>query len=47
MRGDDERQVGMFSYVTLERRVPQESPLRRIRALVNQALLRMNAEVEL
>jgi hypothetical protein len=27
--------------------VPQEPPLRRIRALVNQALLRMNAEVEL
>jgi hypothetical protein len=31
MRGDERRQVGMFSYVTLEQRVPKDHPLREIR----------------
>jgi transposase len=45
MRGDDEQQRGMFSYVTLEQRVPQEHPARRIRALVDRALRRMEVEL--
>src|SRR6266851_4053364 len=45
MRGADEKQRGMFSYVTLERRVPQDHPLREIRVLVDRALERMDAEL--
>ena len=45
MRGDDEHQSGMFSYVTLDQRVPQAHPVRRIRALVDRALGRMDREL--
>src|SRR5664279_2541336 len=45
MRGDDEQQSGMFSYVTLEQRVPGDHPVRRIRSLVDRALGRMDAEL--
>jgi len=38
MRGDDQQQSGMFGYVSLEDRVPQDHPLRRIRELVDQIL---------
>jgi transposase len=38
MRGDDQQQSGMFSYVSLEERVPQDHPLRRIQEMVNQIL---------
>ena len=38
MRGDDQQQSGMFSYVSLEDRVPQDHPLRRIREAVDQIL---------
>jgi hypothetical protein len=33
MRGDDDQQLGVFSYVSPEQRVPQEHPLRPIRAM--------------
>ena len=36
MRGDDHQQFGVFSYVSLEERVPQEHPLRPIRKLVDE-----------
>ena len=45
MRGDDQQQSGMFSYVTMEQRVPADHPARSIRALVDQALKRMDAEL--
>jgi transposase len=44
MRGGDELQRGMFSYVTLEQRTPHDHPVRRIRVLVDRALERMDAE---
>jgi transposase len=37
----------MFSYVTLEQRIPQDHPLRPIRVLVDRALHRMDAEFDL
>ncbi len=33
MGGDDEQQGGMFSYVTLEQRMSQKHPMRRIALL--------------
>src|SRR5947209_17502614 len=45
MRGnDDQLQPGMFSYVSLEERVPTEHPLRAIRALVDQVLAKMSPD---
>jgi transposase len=41
MRGDDQQQSGMFSYVSLEERVPQDHPLRRIREMVDGILRAM------
>jgi transposase len=38
MRGDDLVQGFVFSYVSAEQRVPQEHPLRAIRAMVDEAL---------
>lgn len=38
MRGADERQTSMFSYVGMEDRIPADHPLRRILALANRAL---------
>ena len=44
MRGDDEKQDGMFSYVSPEKRVPQDHPLRPIRQLVDQVLKEMSPQ---
>jgi transposase len=41
MRGDDQQQSGMFSYVSLEERVPQDHPLRAIRKSVDEVLRSM------
>jgi transposase len=38
MRGTDSEQSGMFSYISTERRVPKDHPLRAIRAMVDTAL---------
>jgi len=38
MRGQDAGQGGMWSYIQPEQRVPQDHPLRPIRAMVDQAL---------
>ena len=38
MRGDDQQQDGVFSYVSLEQRVPTDHPLRAIRKMVDEAL---------
>lgn len=38
MRGADHQQSSMFSYISAERRVPKEHPLRAIRAMADGAL---------
>jgi len=38
MRGVDHQQSGMFSYISAERRVPKDHPLRAIRVMVDSAL---------
>ena len=38
MRGSDEQTSSLFSYVSCEARVPSSHPLRRIRAMVDEAL---------
>lgn len=46
MRGDDRHQGAMFSYVSLEQRVPENHPLRPIRAMVDQALTELSEAFE-
>ena len=43
MRGDDKQQAAMFSYMTMEQRIPADHPMRRIRGLVDGALEKMDA----
>src|SRR6266436_3738305 len=38
MRGKDEQQLNVFSYVSPEQRVPQDHPLRSLRAMADEAL---------
>ena len=42
MRGHRERSGSLFSYVSIEERIPTSHPLRRIRKLADQALDRLN-----
>jgi len=46
MRGDERVQGGMFSYVTLEQRVPQDHPLREIRRLTDVVLRSLSGEFD-
>jgi transposase len=46
MRGDDERQEAMFSYISAEKRVPQDHPLRPIREMVDAALGRLSDDFD-
>ncbi len=43
MRGDDEQQLGVFSYVSPEQRVPTDHPLRALRAMADEALRELRA----
>ena len=47
MRGTDQQQSGMFSYISAEQRVPKDHPLRAIRAMVDEALRNMGPRFEL
>jgi len=38
MRGKDEQQLDVFSYISPEQRVPQDQPLRSLRAMTDEAL---------
>ena len=46
MRGGDEKQSAMFSYVTLEQRIPRDHPLRSIRWMTDRALERMSVQLD-
>ncbi len=46
MRGDDRQQGAMFSYISPEARVPQDHPLRAIRALVDEVLGELSPRFE-
>ena len=43
MRGTDHQQSGMFSYISAERRVPKDHPLRAIRVMADAALKELGA----
>ena len=45
MRGEDQKQTAMYSYVTLAQRIPADHPARQIRAMVDRALERMDGEL--
>ncbi|MDR7418435.1 MAG: transposase, partial [Armatimonadota bacterium] len=46
MRGDDEQDTGMFSYISPEERVPQDHPLRTIRRLVDRVLVELSPDFD-
>src|SRR6202051_949877 len=46
MRGDERVQDSMFSYLTLEQRVPEDHPLREIRTLTDGVLQSLDAEFD-
>jgi len=43
MRGKDEQQLDVFSYISPEQRVPQDHPLRSLRVMVDEALRELQA----
>ena len=45
MRGEDQKQTAMYSYVTLAQRIPADHAARQIRAMVDRALERMDGEL--
>jgi len=46
MRGNDTKPAAMFSYVSAEERVPQDHPLRAVRAFVDEILRDMTREFD-
>jgi transposase len=46
MRGADEQQGGVFSYINPEDRIPQDHPVRQIRAISDRCLKQMGAHFE-
>jgi transposase len=46
MRGEDTQQAELFTYGSLEERVPADHPLRLIRAMVDEALREMSARFD-
>ncbi|HEX9868386.1 MAG TPA: transposase, partial [Candidatus Tectomicrobia bacterium] len=47
MRGDDPQQAAMFSDISPEERIPQEHPLRVIRATVDTVLKALSPQFDL
>jgi hypothetical protein len=45
MRGTDHQQSWMFSYISAEKRVPKDHPLRAIRAMVDVAAAQYGAAI--
>jgi hypothetical protein len=46
MRGTDEVTGSLLSYVDLEERIPARHPLRKVRRIVNDALISLDAEFD-
>jgi transposase len=46
MRGDERVQDGMFSYVSLEQRVPSDHPLRAVRKVTDVVLHTLSPELD-
>ena len=46
MRGEDRRDDHLFSYISLEHRVPPDHPLRVMRRLTDAALQRLSADFD-
>ena len=46
MRGDDDQQEGMYSYISPEKRVPADHPLRPIRKMVDEILKEMSPKFQ-
>jgi len=46
MRGTDSHQAELFSYVSLEDRIPSDHPIRRIRRIVDKALRSISGDLE-
>ena len=46
MRGQEEPQEEMFSYISLEKRVPLDHPLRKVREMTNRALGELSPSLE-
>ncbi len=46
MRGDDEQQASVWSYIPLEQRVPADHPLRPLRAMVDGVLVELSPQFE-
>ena len=46
MRGSDQEQGAVFSYIQPEARVPKDHPLRSIREMTNEALRRLGERLE-
>jgi transposase len=45
MRGNEEKQIDAFSYVSMEDRIPARHPIRPMRIMVNEILLSMDDEL--
>ena len=46
MRGTDEQQPNMFSYISPEQRIPEDHPLRPVRQMVDEALEALSPRFE-
>src|SRR5262245_34807222 len=46
MRGTDHQQSWMFSYISAEKRVPKDHPLRAVRAMIDVALRNMGPQFD-
>lgn len=46
MRGEDQQQQGVFSYVSLEERVPAEHPLRPVRKIIDEIFRTMSKQFD-